>query len=132
MTSPRIDIVAGARPNFMKVAPIIRALRERAAAGGTLGYRLVHTGQHYDQRMSGDFFAQLEIPEPDVNLEVGSGSHAEQTGRVMIAYEGLLATDRPAGLSDELLTMAGRCVTGSSSAIDVEPPPSRFSAFQTL
>ncbi|HTJ05852.1 MAG TPA: UDP-N-acetylglucosamine 2-epimerase (non-hydrolyzing) [Caldimonas sp.] len=94
MTAPRVDIVAGARPNFMKVAPIIRALRERAAAGGTLRYRLVHTGQHYDQRMSGDFFAQLEIPEPDVNLEVGSGSHAEQTAAIMVGYERLLVADR--------------------------------------
>jgi UDP-N-acetylglucosamine 2-epimerase (non-hydrolysing) len=78
----------------MKVAPIIRALRARAAAGGTLGYRLVHTGQHYDQRMSGDFFAQLEIPEPDVNLEVGSGSHAEQTAAIMVGYERLLLAGR--------------------------------------
>ena len=78
----------------MKVAPIIRALRARAAAGGTLGYRLVHTGQHYDQRMSGDFFAQLEIPEPDVNLEVGSGSHAEQTAAIMVGYERLLVAER--------------------------------------
>ena len=78
----------------MKVAPIIRALRARAAAGGTLGWRLVHTGQHYDRRMSGDFFDQLEIPEPDVNLEVGSGSHAEQTAAIMVGYERLLVADR--------------------------------------
>jgi UDP-N-acetylglucosamine 2-epimerase (non-hydrolysing) len=90
----RVDIIAGARPNFMKVASIIRALRARAAAGGTLAFRLVHTGQHYDQRMSGDFFAQLEIPEPDVNLEVGSGSHAEQTAAIMVGYERLLVADR--------------------------------------
>ena len=78
----------------MKVAPIIRALRARAAAGGPLGFRLVHTGQHYDQRMSGDFFAQLEIPEPDVNLEVGSGSQAEQTAAIMVGYERLLVARR--------------------------------------
>ena len=89
-----IDIVAGARPNFMKVAPIIRALRARAAVGGTLAYRLVHTGQHYDQRMSGDFFAQLEIPAPDVNLDVGSGSQAEQTAAIMVGYERLLLAER--------------------------------------
>ena len=89
-----LDIIAGARPNFMKVAPIIRALRARAAEGGPLRFRLVHTGQHYDQRMSGDFFAQLEIPEPDVNLEVGSGSQAEQTAAIMVGYERLLLAQR--------------------------------------
>jgi UDP-N-acetylglucosamine 2-epimerase (non-hydrolysing) len=87
---PLIDIIAGARPNFMKIAPIIRALEARQAAGVTLRYRLVHTGQHYDARMSGDFFAQLGIPEPDVNLEVGSGSQAEQTAAIMTRYERLL------------------------------------------
>jgi UDP-N-acetylglucosamine 2-epimerase (non-hydrolysing) len=85
-----IDIIAGARPNFMKVAPIIRAIRERQQAGVALEYRLVHTGQHYDARMSGDFFLQLEIPPPDVNLEVGSGTQAEQTAGIMIGYEKLM------------------------------------------
>ena len=85
-----VDIVAGARPNFMKIAPIIHALEARKARGGRLDYRLVHTGQHYDARMSGDFFAQLDIPEPHVNLEVGSGSQAEQTATIMVRYEALL------------------------------------------
>ena len=85
-----IDIIAGARPNFMKIAPIIKALDARKQAGGHLRYRLVHTGQHYDARMSGDFFAQLGIPEPDVNLEVGSGTQAEQTAAIMVRYEKLL------------------------------------------
>lgn len=85
-----IDIIAGARPNFMKVAPIIRALEASKAAGGHLRYRLVHTGQHYDARMSGDFFAQLGIPAPNLNLEVGSGSQAEQTAGIMVGYERLL------------------------------------------
>jgi UDP-N-acetylglucosamine 2-epimerase (non-hydrolysing) len=89
-----VDIVAGARPNFMKIAPVIRALDSRRAAGGGLRYRLVHTGQHYDARMSGDFFAQLGIPEPDVNLEVGSGTQAEQTGAIMVRYEKLLLEKR--------------------------------------
>lgn len=89
-----VDIIAGARPNFMKVAPIIRALEERARAGGCLRYRLVHTGQHYDARMSGDFFAQLGIPEPHVNLEVGSGTQAEQTAAIMVRYEKLLLEAR--------------------------------------
>lgn len=87
---PLIDVIAGARPNFMKIAPIVRVMRERHDAGGSLRWRLVHTGQHYDARMSGDFFAQLDIPEPDVNLEVGSGTQAEQTAGIMVKYEALL------------------------------------------
>lgn len=85
-----VDIIAGARPNFMKIAPIIRAFEARKTAGGVLQYRLIHTGQHYDPRMSGDFFQQLGIPAPDVNLEAGSGTQAEQTGAIMIGYEKLL------------------------------------------
>ncbi len=90
MSARFVDIIAGARPNFMKIAPIIRAIESRRSRGGTLGYRLVHTGQHYDDKMSGDFFRQLGIPSPDVNLEVGSGSHAEQTAGIMVKYERLL------------------------------------------
>ena len=71
---PLVDIIAGARPNFMKIAPIIHAIQARQAQGSRLRFRLVHTGQHYDERMSGDFFTQLGIPLPDVNLEVGSGT----------------------------------------------------------
>jgi UDP-N-acetylglucosamine 2-epimerase (non-hydrolysing) len=85
-----IDIVAGARPNFMKIAPIVKAFEARRADGGHLRYRLVHTGQHYDRRMSSDFFGQLGIPEPDVNLEAGSGTQAEQTAAIMVRYERLL------------------------------------------
>ncbi|RMH18926.1 MAG: UDP-N-acetylglucosamine 2-epimerase (non-hydrolyzing) [Gammaproteobacteria bacterium] len=85
-----IDIIAGARPNFMKIAPIIKALEARKAEGGKLDFRLVHTGQHYDACMSGDFFLQLGIPEPHVNLEVGSGTQAEQTAAIMTRYEKLL------------------------------------------
>ncbi len=87
---PSIDIIAGARPNFMKIAPIIRALEAHRAEGGALRYRLVHTGQHYDSRMSGEFFAQLGIPAPDVNLEVGSGTQAEQTAAIMVRYESVV------------------------------------------
>ncbi|AHF04043.1 UDP-N-acetylglucosamine 2-epimerase [Marichromatium purpuratum 984] len=94
---PLIDIIAGARPNFMKIAPIIRALEQRRADGGGLEYRLVHTGQHYDRRMSGDFFEQLGIPAPDINLEVGSGTQAEQTAAIMTRYERLLL-EHPAAL----------------------------------
>ncbi len=82
-----IDLIAGARPNFMKVAPIIEALQHAQARGSSLQYRLIHTGQHYDEAMSGGFFEQLGIPEPDVNLEVGSGTQAEQTAAIMVRYE---------------------------------------------
>ncbi|MDA9993921.1 UDP-N-acetylglucosamine 2-epimerase (non-hydrolyzing) [Burkholderiales bacterium] len=86
----QIDIIAGARPNFMKIAPIIREIETKKKLGSRLDYRLVHTGQHYDHRMSGDFFKQLGIPKPHVNLSVGSGSQAEQTARIMMGYEKLI------------------------------------------
>ncbi|MSR44632.1 MAG: UDP-N-acetylglucosamine 2-epimerase (non-hydrolyzing) [Phycisphaerales bacterium] len=91
-----IDIIAGARPNFMKIAPIIRALEASQLRGGHLHYRLVHTGQHYDSKMSGDFFTQLGIPAPHMNLEVGSGTQAEQTATIMTRYEKLLLEERSA------------------------------------
>jgi len=96
MNTILVDIIAGARPNFMKIAPIIRAIKAREAQGGPVRYRLVHTGQHYDEKMSGDFFRQLGIPAPDVNLEVGSGTQAEQTGTIMTRYEKLLLEQKPA------------------------------------
>ncbi len=91
-----IDIIAGARPNFMKIAPIIHSLEIQKKNGGQLRYRLVHTGQHYDARMSGDIFAQLGIPAPHVNLEVGSGTQAEQTAAIMTRYERLLLNESSA------------------------------------
>jgi UDP-N-acetylglucosamine 2-epimerase (non-hydrolysing) len=94
VNGPLIDIIAGARPNFMKIAPIIRALQARAAAAGSLRFRLVHTGQHYDEQMSGGFFAQLGIPHPDVNLDVGPGTQAGQTAAIMVRYEQLLFSAR--------------------------------------
>ncbi len=99
-TSPLVDVIAGARPNFMKIAPILHAIQARQAdpaIRSRLRYRLVHTGQHYDARMSGDFFTQLGIPLPDVNLEVGSGTQAEQTAAIMTRYERLLL-DAPSSL----------------------------------
>ncbi|MCO5119201.1 MAG: UDP-N-acetylglucosamine 2-epimerase (non-hydrolyzing) [Burkholderiaceae bacterium] len=81
----------------MKIASIVRAMQACEAEGGSLRYRLVHTGQHYDARMSGDFFEQLGIPAPDVNLEVGSGTQAEQTAVIMLRYEKLLL-ERPSAL----------------------------------
>ncbi len=83
--------VVGARPNFMKAAPVLRALAEFPRVRQTL----VHTGQHYDQAMSEIFFRQLEIPQPDCNLGVGSGSHSEQVGRVMLALEPILLAQQP-------------------------------------
>ena len=84
--------VVGARPNFIKMAPIIAAMRRRSHEIEQL---LVHTGQHYDERMSGSFFRDLAIPAPDINLDAGSGSHAEQTARVMLAFEPVLAEHHP-------------------------------------
>ena len=86
----QIDLIAGARPNFMKIAPIIDALNLAQKRGGSLRFRLIHTGQHYDRAMSGSFFEELGIPDPDINLEVGSGTQAEQTAAIMVAYEKVL------------------------------------------
>jgi UDP-N-acetylglucosamine 2-epimerase (non-hydrolysing) len=87
----RLAVVAGARPNFMKIAPLLKALESHnsnANAGEPrFEWKLIHTGQHYDARMSDIFFSELGIPAPDINLEVGSGSHAVQTGAVMTAFE---------------------------------------------
>jgi UDP-N-acetylglucosamine 2-epimerase (non-hydrolysing) len=90
-----VAIIAGARPNFMKVAPIIKAIREARDNDEDINYKLIHTGQHYDKKMSGDFFEQLGIPEPDVNLEAGGGSQAEQTAAIMTRFEKVLEADRP-------------------------------------
>lgn len=90
-----VDIIAGARPNFMKIAPIISEIERRAADGAAIEFRLVHTGQHYDRKMSGDFFEQLGIPEPHLNLEAGGGTQAEQTSAIMTRYEAALFEHRP-------------------------------------
>lgn len=82
-----ITIVAGARPNFMKIAPIIGEISNARKMGKNMNYRLVHTGQHYDHKMSGTFFEELQIPKPHNNLEVGSGTQAEQTAAIMIGFE---------------------------------------------
>ncbi|MGB6241441.1 MAG: UDP-N-acetylglucosamine 2-epimerase (non-hydrolyzing) [Castellaniella sp.] len=87
-----VCLVAGARPNFMKIAPIIRALEE---ASDFFNYYLIHTGQHYDQEMSEVFFKQLDIPNPDYHLNAGGGTHAEQTAKVMVAFEPVVAKIRP-------------------------------------
>ena len=83
----KITIVAGARPNFIKIAPIIKAIEKKQNQGAAVSFRLVHTGQHYDKNLSDTFFEELNIPKPNSNLEVKSGSQAEQTGAIMIAFE---------------------------------------------
>ncbi|MEO6409724.1 MAG: UDP-N-acetylglucosamine 2-epimerase, partial [Burkholderiaceae bacterium] len=92
MTPKLLYLVAGARPNFMKLAPLVRALDARSDA---LVYRIVHTGQHYDREMSDVFFDELGIPKPDHHLGAGGGSHAEQTAKVMVAFEALCIVTRP-------------------------------------
>jgi len=89
-----IDLIAGARPNFMKIAPIVHAIHQAQQTGKDITYRLVHTGQHYDKNMSGAFFEQLNIPSPDVNLGAGGGTQAEQTAAIMIGYEQLLTAQK--------------------------------------
>ena len=86
------DLVVGARPNFVKMAPVLEALREM----GDVEARVVHTGQHYDDEMSAAFFRDLELPPPDVNLEVGSGPHGAQTARMIEGYERVILERRPA------------------------------------
>lgn len=89
----KVLCVAGARPNFMKIAPILRALRSRP---GMFQARLVHTGQHYDAAMNDPFFRQLGIPDPDISLDVGSASHAVQTAEIMKRFEPVLDAEGPA------------------------------------
>jgi UDP-N-acetylglucosamine 2-epimerase (non-hydrolysing) len=90
-----LDIIGGARPNFMKIASIIRGLDAARGRGCELTYRLIHTGQHYDHAMSGGIFQQLGLPEPDINLGVGSGTQAVQAAAIMVGYERILRDHRP-------------------------------------
>jgi UDP-N-acetylglucosamine 2-epimerase (non-hydrolysing) len=103
----KIMTVVGARPNFMKAAPVVFAIHDhnarvaaqsgesRSNAGAKLQLVLVHTGQHYDEAMSGAFFSDLGLPKPDIHLEVGSGSHAAQTAEIMRRFEGVLLAEKP-------------------------------------
>lgn len=90
----KIDLIAGARPNFIKIAPIIDAIHKAQSEDINITYRLIHTGQHYDKNMSDSFFEQLGIPEPNVNLGAGGGTQAEQTAAIMIGYERLLMEEK--------------------------------------
>lgn len=83
----RVTIIAGARPNFMKISPIIHAIQKASEKGNDISFRLVHTGQHYDKKMSDTFFEELNIPHPNVNLECGGGSQAEQTAAILVNFE---------------------------------------------
>jgi UDP-N-acetylglucosamine 2-epimerase (non-hydrolysing) len=88
---PLLFLVAGARPNFMKIAPIVRALQ----AHGGLAFKIIHTGQHYDREMNDVFFEELGIPQPDIFMGAGGGSHSQQTAKIMVAFEELCQTEPP-------------------------------------
>ncbi len=106
----KITLIAGARPNFIKIAPIIRAIeKSNQSSAKKIEYRLVHTGQHYDDKLSKVFFEQLNIPEAHVNLGAGSGTQAEQTGKIMVEFEKDLSanpTDMVVVVGDVTSTMA--------------------------
>ncbi|WP_313803834.1 non-hydrolyzing UDP-N-acetylglucosamine 2-epimerase [Flavobacterium sp.] len=110
----RIDIISGARPNFIKIAPIVDAIAYYSGLGANISYRLIHTGQHYDKEMSETFFTQLGIPEPHFNLGAGGGSQAEQTSAIMIGYERLLLED---GFSDLCLVVGDVTSTMACSIV---------------
>lgn len=104
-----ISLVAGARPNFMKIAPIVHAIKNAQKEGSNINFRLVHTGQHYDAKMSETFFKELNIPHPDANLGCGGGTQAEQTAAIMVAFEKELVdnpTDLVIVVGDVTSTMA--------------------------
>lgn len=110
----KIDIIAGARPNFMKIGPIMHALKAHNDnnPNNIIEYRLIHTGQHYDKKMSEDFFEQLNIPKPNLNLGVGSGTQATQTGNIMLKYEEAIKEWKP-----ELCIVVGDVTSTMACAI---------------
>jgi len=113
-----IDIIAGARPNFMKIAPIIEAIGQFGEK--KISYRLIHTGQHYDKKMSGTFFEELGIPEPSINLGAGGGTQATQTANIMVGYEKLLmekSTDMCLVVGDVTSTMACSIVAKKANCL---------------
>lgn len=104
-----LTLIAGARPNFMKIAPLIHAIQKAQKIGTELDYKLIHTGQHYDEKMSETFFMQLNIPAPDINLGCGGGTQSEQTAAIMITFERYLTnnpTDLVIVVGDVTSTMA--------------------------
>ena len=109
----KLDIIAGARPNFMKIGPIIHAIHKYNMTSETqIDFRLIHTGQHYDKAMSESFFQQLNIPEPHLNLGAGGGTQAEQTAAIMIGYEKAIKTWKP-----ELCIVVGDVTSTMACAI---------------
>lgn len=105
----RLTIVAGARPNFMKIAPLIHQIQKKQSDKEEISFRLIHTGQHYDKNLSDTFFEELNIPKPNANLQVGGGTQAEQTAGIMIGFEKELAenpTDLVIVVGDVTSTMA--------------------------
>jgi UDP-N-acetylglucosamine 2-epimerase (non-hydrolysing) len=122
----KIMIVVGARPNFMKAAPVVFAIREHNETAGLadqLQCVLVHTGQHYDEAMSGSFFSDLSLPQPDLQLGVGSGSHAVQTAEIMRRFEPVLLEQRPnlvAVVGDVNSTVACALVTAKFRSTRME------------
>ena len=121
-----IDLIAAARPNFMKIAPLYHALKKENWTEPII----VHTGQHYDINMSDAFFKDLNLPEPDIHLGIGSGSHAEQTGKVMIAYEKVLMEHRPdlvIVVGDVNSTLACTIVASKISYDSINPSNSKNS-----
>ncbi len=105
----KITIIAGARPNFMKIAPLVHAIKKAQIKGNNISFRLVHTGQHFDEKMSHTFFEELNIPLPDINLDCGGGTQAEQTAAILIAFEKELLknpTDLVLVVGDVTSTMA--------------------------
>jgi UDP-N-acetylglucosamine 2-epimerase (non-hydrolysing) len=119
-----VVFVAGARPNFMKVAPLLRALRARP---GRLAGRLVHTGQHYDPSMSSVFFRDLDIPEPDAHLEVGSGLHGAQTARILSGFEEYLLA-HPATQGVVVVGDVNSTVAGALAAVKLGIPVAHVEA----
>jgi len=112
-----ITIIAGARPNFIKIAPIIHSIQSEQKKGIDIQFKLVHTGQHYDKKMSSDFFDQLQIPEPNANLNAGGGTQAEQTANIMVRFEKYLIenpTDLVLVVGDVTSTMACAIVAQKS------------------
>ena len=127
----KLLIIAGARPNFMKVAPLIKSVRAYGTNGKQNGvsfeYKLVHTGQHYDAAMSDSFFQDLDLPTPDRHLGVGSGSHAAQTGAVMERFEPVVleedsALETRADLAPPEAESVGPESVGEEDGLDSEAP----------
>jgi UDP-N-acetylglucosamine 2-epimerase (non-hydrolysing) len=120
-----IHLIAAARPNFMKIAPLYHALKREQWADPVI----VHTGQHYDLNMSDAFFQDLNLPEPHIHLGVGSGTHAEQTAKVMTAYEQVLTETRPdvvVVVGDVNSTMA--CTLAASKVVYPQAQSSKLKA----